>query len=318
MQMQSQIQTNDSERERLNRKTLEERALLNAPIELLERNIVTADDWSRLDIEAKKNILAMAGLDVNTIVEKFSIKESSVGQNGGIDFAQNAQAPQEVVSVLPSNEVTEIQPTNSVATITSVENTLSVAQEAPLVTSQATPATPETPVSQATPDPMLEAFSQLKNEFDKTRNEIQDMETKVGPTPVFGGEVVTNDAQKPTEVALSEIIATSQNIEAQKIPLEVTIGKPVELEPKNIDTEAKERIAVETAQRANTAQTQIQPATTPIIGSDGEEITIPKFFGYQPSAELAKDAEKIANNGGMKEAKTWIATLLKKVWLSLK
>lgn len=271
--MQVQIQNNSSSVETLDRKTIEEMAFEVVPEVLLARGIISANDWNNLDIESKKNIVSVSGIDPNEIVERYSISITANRVETPI-VNQPFETKQDTVE----QKIEPIQP-----------------QEAPISTVEVQ----EKPV-----DPMLKEFQELKTAFDTTKTEIIDMEAKMGPTPVFPESQADN--QPP--------MIENPAIQAEGQPIQQSVEKTSEL-----SADEKERIAVETAVKANTLSNQaaLQPTTQPQMSSD-DDIAVPKFFGYQPSADLAKNADTIADTGGMKDAKTWIATLIRKVWLSLK
>lgn len=66
-----------------------------------------------------------------------------------------------------------------------------------------------------------------------------------------------------------------------------------------LTAEEKQRIAVETSTAQNTMQA-------------------PKLFGYQASAQIASQSDDISVKGDVKESKTWLATLIRKILLSFK
>jgi len=77
-------------------------------------------------------------------------------------------------------------------------------------------------------------------------------------------------------------------------------AKPEQMQQKQVLTaEDDKRIAEETLASQNKMQ-------------------IPKLFGYQASTQIASNSDDISTKGDVKDSKTWLATLLRKIWFSFR
>lgn len=49
-----------------------------------------------------------------------------------------------------------------------------------------------------------------------------------------------------------------------------------------------------------------------------QNLGVPNFFGYNPPPQFANSVNDLADNGDVSESRTWLASLIRKIWISMR
>jgi len=330
--------TNQS-KEQLNVQSALERVLEICPPALIEMGKVTnQEDWSKMSFSTRKQMIVDAGIDYAMYVRNKAM-ELGLDPNIPVDFIPEDPVPSAIQQGFSMQEDTQenildglqndfadtnLQSQVPEAVLPQVEEATQDDKISPQVEAQ--PIQPLTVEDVSTDDQAIgipkqetqissiqqEDLKQGTTDVDTTASMAQPIletpQESVVPEVLKVEELQTaipqaetiQPAMQSAETIAPEVISpetiSPETIISEKSEQETAVPQ-TEMPIPELSAEDKARIAEETASASNVKQA-------------------PKFFGYQPSSQTVANTDDISAKGDVSDSKTWLATLIKKIWLS--
>jgi len=128
---------------------------------------------------------------------------------------------------------------------------------------------------------------------------------------------------------ISKEMANNPDMQAEKADINSTvsaedqkrINEEIALLANNRDLASSGNTQVQSTNaqnKSNPNDKKSTPIILPVNLADGEKTAAFIMSGYQPREEVIQNAEDKAKNGDVKDSETWVATIIRKLILSLK
>lgn len=274
-------------------------ALRKVPDVFQARGIIGQQEWDLLDDDQKKLLLQQAGIDPNRYIEVFNARRSAEQKIGEL----SDQERQEINSLQSAFDTTQsVAITQEKLGDKNNDEGIQGDLEQLENPSEVSPSN----LGDEKPDSSI-----LKSEISD-----EDMQNYLAIKADIDNQISSEKAAGNTIWAEDNKVESSISAEDQK-----RINEEIALLANNRDlasSASNGNQATQTTQPTKDDKKTNTPLLLPVNLADGQKTAAFILSGYQPNEELIEKAEDKAKNGNIKDSETWVATIIRKLVLSLK
>jgi len=270
-------------------------ALLKVPDVFEARGIISQQEWDLLEDDQKKLLLQQAGIDPNRYIEVYNARKSAEAK----------------ISDLSEEELAKISTLQDV-----YQQEKALAIEKDNHPSESNILYEDTTEVQSSDSLVGTDMNVKKSDTLPSGINEKDIQDYLAAKADIDNEISKEMANNPDMQAEKADINSTVSAEDQK-----RINEEIALLANNRDLASSGNTQVQSTNaqnKSNPNDKKSTPIILPVNLADGEKTAAFIMSGYQPREEVIQNAEDKAKNGDVKDSETWVATIIRKLILSLK